>query len=145
VLWAQPHSQGTDIAAALQYLADVQKRKATVFLVSDFLATGYAPQLRSAAKRHDLIAIRVREPIDETLPDAGLIRLADAETGQEADVDSGSPAVREAYAAHVRRLDAERRLLFGRAGVDEIDVLAGQDYVPALLRFFRRRAVAVAG
>ncbi len=145
VLWAQPRSRGTDIGAALQYLADVQKRKATVFLVSDFLTTGYAPQLRSSARRHDVIAIRVREPIDESLPDAGLILLADAETGQEADVDSGSHAVREAYAAHVRRIDAERRLLFGRAGVDEIDVLAGQDYVPALLRFFRRRAVAVAG
>jgi len=145
VLWAQPRSQGTNIAAALQYLAEVQKRKATVFLVSDFLTTDYAAHLRSAAKRHDLIAIRVREPIDDALPDAGLIRLADAETGQEVDVDSSSPAVREAYAAHVRRLDAERRLLFGRAGVDEIDVLAGQDYVPALLRFFRQRAVAVAG
>lgn len=145
MLWSQPRTPGTDIAAALQYLADVQKRKATVFLVSDFLSTGYAAALRSAARRHDLIGIRVREPVDEALPDAGLILLSDSETGALTDVDSSSAAVREAYAAHVRRLDAERRLLFGQAGIDEIDVTVGADYVPALLRFFRKRAVAVAG
>lgn len=145
MLWARPRTPATDIGAALQYLADVQKRKATVFLVSDFLATGYSAAIRSAARRHDLIAIRVREPIDEALPNAGLITLADAETGVMAEVDSGSRAVREAYAAHVRRLDAERRLLFGQAGIDEIDVMVGEDYVHALLRFFKKRAAAVAG
>ncbi|MBE7518707.1 MAG: DUF58 domain-containing protein [Thermoflexaceae bacterium] len=145
MLWPQPRTSGTSIGAALQYLADVQKRRATVFLVSDFLSTGYSASIRSAARRHDLIGIRVREPIDEALPAAGLIRLADSETGAMMEVDSSSVAVREAYAAHIRRLDAERRLLFGQAGIDEIEVEVGVDYVPALLRFFRKRALAVAG
>lgn len=142
VLWARPRTRGTDIGAALEYLTSVQKRRATVFLLSDFLASGYARQLRAAARRHDLIAICIREPVDEALPDAGIVRLADPETGDLVEVDTSSAAVREAYASHVRALDDERRRLFGEAGIDEIDVRVGEDYVRALLKFFKRRAVA---
>jgi len=144
VLWAQPQSRGTDIGAALEYLTGVQKRRATVFLVSDFLSTGYARQLRAASRRHDIIAVRVREPIDSALPDAGLVRMRDAETGAVRDVDTGSRRVRAAYAAHVAALDDERRRLFGELNVDEIPVDVGKDYVPALLRFFKKRAVGAA-
>ncbi|MEX0783164.1 MAG: DUF58 domain-containing protein [Dehalococcoidia bacterium] len=143
VLWAHPESRGTDIGAALSYLVGVQKRRATVFLVSDFLTDGYDRELRAAARRHDIIAIRVREPMDEALPDAGIIQLADSETGRVVEVDSSSRSVRQAYASHVEELDDDRRRLFGEAGVDEIDVRVGEDYVPALLKFFKRRAVAV--
>lgn len=144
VLWARPQSRGTDIGAAMEYLTGVQKRRATVFLVSDFLTSDFTRPLRAAARRHDIIAIRVREPIDEELPDAGMVRLADAETGQPVDVDTSSRAVREAYAGRVRELDDDRKHLFGSLGIDEIAVTVGEDYVPALLRFFKRRAVAVA-
>lgn len=143
VLWAHPQSRGTDIGAALTYLVGVQKRRATVFLVSDFLGTGYTRELRAAARRHDIIAIRVREPIDEALPAAGIIQLADAETGRITEVDSSSRSVRQAYAGHVATIDDDRRRLFGEMGIDEIVVRVGEDYVPALLRFFKRRAVAV--
>ena len=105
----------------------------------------YARQLRAAARRHDIIALRVREPLDEALPDAGIICLTDAESGEPVDVDTGSAAVREAYAAHVRDLDDDRKRLFGSLGVDEIHVRVGEDYVPALLAFFKRRGVAAAG
>jgi uncharacterized protein (DUF58 family) len=144
VLWARPETTGTDIGAALEYLTGVQKRRATVFLVSDFVTENYARELRAAARRHDIIAIRVREPADETLPDAGIITLKDAESGGVAEVDSSSAAVRDAYASHVRDIDDERRRLFGSLRIDEIAVLVGTDYVPALLRFFRRRAMAAA-
>ncbi len=143
VLWAHPETRGTDVGAALTYLVGVQKRRATVFLVSDFLSSGYDRELRAAARRHDIIAIRVREPMDEELPSAGIIRLADSEGSGTVEVDSSSKHVRDAYAARVQALDDERRRLFGEAGVDEIDVYVGEDYVPALLKFFRRRAVAV--
>ena len=144
VLWAQPETRGTDIGAALEYLTGVQKRRATVFLVSDFLTGDYARQLRAASRRHDIIALRVREPLDVALPDVGIIRLTDAESGLPVDVDSGSAHVREAYAEHVRVLDDDRKRLFGSLGVDEIRVAVGQDYVPALLAFFKRRGVAAA-
>ena len=144
VLWARPETHGTNIGAAMEYLTGVQKRRATVFLLSDFLTGDFARPLRAAARRHDIIAVRIREPIDEALPNAGLIRLADAETGAAMDVDSGSAAVRAAYAAAVRELDEERKHLFGSLGIDEIAVSVGKDYVPALLRFFKRRGAAAA-
>jgi len=139
VLWAHPETRGTDIGAALEYLTGVQRRRATVFLVSDFLTGDFSRQLRSAGRRHDIIAVRVREPIDEALPDAGMITLTDAETGTPMEVDTGRAAVRERYAAHVRTLDDERRRTFGGLGIDEISVTVGVDYVPALLKFFKRR------
>ncbi|MEO6396832.1 MAG: DUF58 domain-containing protein [Tepidiformaceae bacterium] len=145
VLWAHPETRGTDIGAALEYLTGVQKRRATVFLLSDFLTDDYARQLRAAARRHDIIALRIREPLDEALPNAGIVRLTDAESGLAVEVDSGSAAVREAYASRVRELDEERKQLFGALGVDEIRISVGKDYVPALLAFFKRRGMAAAG
>jgi uncharacterized protein (DUF58 family) len=144
MLWARPQTTGTGIGAALEYLTGVQKRRATVFLVSDFLAAIDARQLRAAARRHDIIALRVREPLDEQLPDAGLITIADSETGQPVELDTGSRTVREAYASRVAALDEERKRLFGSIGIDEIPLMVGVDYVPALLQFFKRRAVSAA-
>ena len=128
----------------MEYLTGVQRRRATVFLVSDFLAEIDARQLRAAARRHDIIAIRVREPIDEELPDAGMITLRDSETGDPLDLDTSSRGVRQAYAEHVDQMDRERRLTFGAVGVDEIPAMVGFDYVPALLRFFKRRSQGAA-
>lgn len=145
VLWARPKTAGTDIGAALEYLTGVQRRRATVFLLSDFLATGYLAQFKAASRRHDIIAIRVREPLDEALPDAGIVSLADAETGHTLQLDTSDPAVRDAYAQNVRIIDDERRRVFGELGVDEIQVMVGEDYVPALMQFFRRRTRPRAG
>lgn len=144
ILWAQPESRGTDLGAALEYLTGVQRRRATVFLVSDFLSSGYASQLRAAALHHDIIAIRVREPIDGELPAAGIVPVRDAETGALVEVDTSNPAVREAYRVRAAAFDDERRRLFGELGIDEIRVTVGTDWVPALLQFFKRRAVGVA-
>ena len=144
MLWAHPRTTGTDIGAALEYLTGVQRRRATVFLVSDFLAEIDSRQLRAAARRHDIIAIRVREPIDEELPDAGIVTVRDSESGAPTEIDTGSRGVRESYAARVVELDRERRLQFGTVGIDEIPALVGTDYVPALLRFFKRRSVGAA-
>ena len=144
MLWAHPETRGTNIGGALEYLTGVQRRRATVFLVSDFLAEIDARQLRAAARRHDIIAIRVREPIDEELPDAGMITLRDSETGDPLDLDTSSRGVRQAYAEHVDQMDRERRLTFGAVGVDEIPAMVGFDYVPALLRFFKRRSQGAA-
>lgn len=144
MLWAHPETTGTDIGGALEYLTGVQKRRATVFLVSDFLAEVEPRQLRAAARRHDIIAIRVREPIDEALPDAGIVTIRDSESGRPVEIDTGSRGLREAYAARVAELDHERRLTFGAVGIDEIPAMVGVDYVPALLRFFKRRSVGAA-
>ncbi len=144
VLWAHPKTRGTNIGAALEFLTGVQRRRATVFLISDFLTGDYSKQVQSAARRHDIIAISIREPLDEALPSAGIITVADAETGETIEVDSGRASVREAYAARVRQWDAERRKVFGEGGIDEIRLKVGEDYVRALLKFFKQRALAAA-
>ena len=144
VLSASPATRGTDLGAALEYLTGVQRRRATLFVISDFLTEGYARALRAASRRFDIIAVRIREPLDEELPAAGLVRLAGAEGGPAHEVDSDDEAVREAYAARVRAIDAERERLFGELGIDEIAIVTGEDYVRTLLAFFRRRARAVA-
>ena len=144
VLSASPATRGTDLGAALEYLTGVQRRRATLFVISDFLTEGYSRALRAASRRFDIIAVRIREPLDEELPAAGLVRLAGAEGGPAYEVDSDDEAVREAYAARVRAIDAERERLFGELGIDEIAIVTGEDYVRTLLAFFRRRARAVA-
>ncbi|GIW13596.1 MAG: DUF58 domain-containing protein [Tepidiforma sp.] len=142
ILRARPASPGTDLAAALQYLVGVQRRRATVFLLSDFLVSFDPAALRAAAARHDLIAVTVRDPVDEALPDAGILTIADAESGELVEVDTSSTALRDAYAARVRALDEQRTARFGQLGIDEIRAVTGEDYVPALLRFFKRRGAA---
>ncbi len=144
MLWAHPETRGTNIGGALEYLTGVQRRRATVFLVSDFLAEVDPRQLRAAARRHDIIAVRVREPIDEELPNAGIVTIRDSESGAPAEIDTSSRAVRDAYAEQVTALDRERRLTFGAVGIDEIPAMVGVDYVPALMRFFKRRTVGAA-
>lgn len=144
LLTARPSSRGTDFGVALGYLQRVHRRRATIFLVSDFLGGSFARELRAVADHHDVIAIVIRDPLDEALPAGGIVRLADAETGQVVEVDSGAPELRAAYAAAVRQADEERRLLFGSAGVDEVAVRTDEDYVPALLRFFARRRARAA-
>jgi uncharacterized protein (DUF58 family) len=144
VLSARPESRATDLGAALEYLTSVHRRHATVFLLSDFLASGYDRELRAAARYHDIVAIRVREPVDMQLPASGTLLLQDTETGEMAEVALGSPAIREAHRQYVGSLDDDRRRLLGELHIDEIPVMVGEDYVPALLRFFRRRAAAAA-
>ncbi len=143
-LSARPATRGTDIGAACEYLTGVQRRRATLFIISDFLAEGYARALRAAAQRFDIIAVRLRDPLDEQLPATGLVRLTGAEGGPVHEVDSDDEAVRDAYAARVRAIDAERERLFGELGIDEIRIVAGEDYVRALFAFFRRRTRTVA-
>ncbi len=139
----------TNLAAALDYAGRVQKKRAVVFVVSDFLDVGELTKLRLLAQRHDVIAVRVRDPLAAgldraegdvgRLPGAGLLHLADAETGRTLLVDTGSARVRERVRENWRQ---ERRRLLEtcrRAGVDLLDVPTEGSVVDPLLRFFRMR------
>ena len=144
VLWARPEARAKDIGGARDDPSGLRLRRATVSLVSEFLAPDYSSQRRAAALHHDIIAIRVREPLDGELPDAGIVPVRDAETGSLVEVDSSSARVRDAYRERVAAIDSDRRRLFGELGIDEIRVTVGTDWVPELLRFFKRRAVGAA-
>ncbi len=139
VLFFEPRGKRTDLAAALDYLNRVHRRRAIVFLFSDFLTEGYEDPFRRAARRHDLIAVRTADPREHDWPAAGLVQLEDAETGRQVLVDAGSRRFRETFAAR----SAARRAGFTRlarsAQVDLIDVSTGGDHFDALLKFFRLR------
>src|SRR5262245_41078145 len=117
ILFFQPAQRGTGLRSALDALQRVQQRRAIVFLFSDFRDTGYGRALRLAGRKHDLIAVCVRDPLEEELPDVGLLELQDAETGEQRLIDTSSVAVRAAfYTEQKRHADTLQRLARG-AGV----------------------------
>jgi len=139
----EPEGHGTDIPLALDRLNRTLKRRAIIFLISDFLqphTQAYERALLVTNRRHDLVAITVTDPRENTWPDVGLVALQDAETGQRLWVDSGSPAWRAAFAQQAAARREARDAAFIRAQVDHINVRAGEDYVDPLLAFFKARA-----
>src|SRR2546422_7951094 len=139
VLSLRPAGRGTDIAAALEHLARVTKRRCVLFLVSDFLDPGCRRALRMAARRHDLIAVVLEDPREAVLPAVGLVELEEAETGERYVVDTGNPRVRDAFARQAATARAERDRMLRAADVDTIVIRTDQPYTTALLRFFRMR------
>jgi uncharacterized protein (DUF58 family) len=138
ILAFEPQKTGTDLAAALDFLNKVQRRRAIVFLISDFLSEGFSEAFRRAARKHDLIAVRTSDPREAEWPAVGLVRLEDAETGRQVLVDT-SRAVRAAFAARAReRLGAFTKLARG-AQADLIEASTEGTHFDALLAFFRKR------
>ncbi len=139
LLYFKPSKKGTKIAEAMSYLNRVQRRKAVVFCVSDFLDSGFEAPLRVAAQRHDLIAVTIVDPRELTLPNVGLIELEDPETGQTMLVDTGRKAVRDAYNREAIKHKETLSSFFKAHGIDEIPVLTEADYVDPLVKFFKKR------
>lgn len=135
----QPRRQRTDIKQALDFMGRVTPRRAVVFLVSDFQAAGYEKRLRIASRRHDLIAVSLKDPRESALPPAGLIELEDAETGERMLVDTGSAKVRRRYEALAREREDKLAASFRSMAIDQIPVVTGEDYVRDLVKFFRIR------
>ncbi len=140
LVFLQPEGRGTDMNAALNYLNRVQRRRAVVFLISDFYAPDFSATLRVSGRRHDVIALAVTDPAELELPAGGLLRLEDAETGQEVVVDAGDRRVRERY--HHMALEARvtRHSLLNSVKVDTIDIATDEPYMPPLYQFFQRRS-----
>ena len=134
----EPSSSGTDIAQALQYFANAQKRHCTAFLISDFIAAGamYKPLL-IASNRHEVNAIQIYDRREAELPNVGLVKFHDAETGGDLWVDTSLAAVRNEYAKAWRDNQNEIQQLFTRTGVNNISVRTDEDYVKALMHLFR--------
>lgn len=139
ILTFTPERRQTDIASALDFFGRITSKRSVAFLVSDFLATGFEKPMRLAARRHDLIAVSITDPREQELPDAGLVELVDAESGERLLVDSGNPAVRRHYAALAEARAGEQARRFAAMGVDHIPLLTTRDYVQDLVRFFKMR------
>lgn len=135
----RPRQAKTDIVGALDYLGKVNKKRAVVFLVSDFQAEGFEKSMRVIGRRHDLVAVTITDPREVSLPDVGLVELEDAETGELVLIDTSSAGVRKNYERLGREQSEHFRELFASMGVDQIDVRTDRDYVPRLVQFFRTR------
>ncbi len=139
LLYYQPEGKGTDIELALSFLNRVTRRKTVSFLVSDFRSSGYEKALKIANKRHDMISIMISDPREKELPPVGLIRLRDAESGEEILIDTRDKSVRENYRSRNRDEEEGILKLFRSTDVDCVRVSTAAPYVPALMRFFRQR------
>jgi len=139
VLSFSPQGHGTDIAAALEHLGHVTKRRCVTFVISDFLDSRARLALKIANRRHDVIAVVLDDPRDLTLPDVGLIELQDAESGEQIVVDTGDSRVRHAFAQRAAAARRERERMLRGVDVDAIVVRTDRPYTEALLRFFRMR------
>lgn len=135
----RPVARETRLQAALDFLNHVQKRRAVVFLVSDFIGPSAHRALAVTKSRHDVTAISVADPREQALPEVGFITLQDAETGEIVEVDTRSPAVRAMFQARAAQRRETFRTELRRVGVDELPIETQGDYVASLRRFFRMR------
>lgn len=139
ILAFQPTGTGTNLTQALDYLNRVQSKCAVTFVLSDFQDTGFAKKLRLAGKRHDVIALSLRDPREEELPAVGFVELRDAETGACAVVDTFDRQVRAAFAERAKARLAALVDTFRQANVDQVEIHTDRDYMLPLVKFFRMR------
>ena len=136
----EPESKGTDIPLALEYFTNMIKRHCSAFLISDFNDRHPLKDALSIANRkHDLIAIRVFDQMESTLPNIGLIRVNDAETGAEEWIDTSSKATRNAFEQNYRNRMAELNDAFTKSGVEHVNIRCDEDYVKPLMTLFKKR------
>jgi len=139
LLTFEPEGRGTDLNQPLRLLGSVLKRKATIFLVSDFWAGDFSVSLSVVSRRHDMVAIRVRDPREFSLPAVGLVRWEDAESGRQVTIDASHPAVGDGLARAAARHDRALEKVLVTHGVDRIDIDATRSYVDPLRSFFLTR------
>lgn len=139
ILTFRPERRGTDLENALKYLGKVVRRRAVVFLISDFLDEDLAEQLKVSAKRHEVTAISVADPREIELPPIGLIELEDAETGELILIDTYDENMRRGFAALGEEERRGRREYFQASAIGQIGVRTDQSYVDPIVRYFRTR------
>lgn len=135
----EPEGQGTDIAEALHYLNRIMKKRVIAFLISDLQAEGTERALRIAARRHDLVALYLRDQREKELPPMGWVRLRDPETGDVRTVNSSLKKVRDRYKAQILKREDQTRNMLQRTGVDRAELWTDGSYTRPLMELFKRR------
>ncbi len=136
----KPQSKKTDLSQALQYLSNVMKKKAIVFILSDFIDTGYENALKIVGKKHDVTGIRVFDKLETELPKLGMVPMRDAESGQIKLVNTNSKSVRTKYRANYLETVNYYEESFTKSGSGVINTRIDESYVKKLLGYFKRRA-----
>jgi len=143
-----PVGGGTDLSVLLRSAAESLKRRSLVFVVSDFISEpGWGRHLLRLAQRHEVIALRVHDPLESQLPDLGLITVQDAETGEQLFVDTHDPGFRTRFAQAAERRERELREQLAQSGVDALELSTGDSLADAILRFadLRKQRSRLAG
>ncbi|MCV6631283.1 MAG: DUF58 domain-containing protein [Flavobacteriaceae bacterium] len=135
----QPKSKKTDIALALKYISNMMKKKAIVFVLSDFMDKNYEQTLKIIGKKHDVTGIRVYDPKEESIPNLGLVHFLDAETGKTRTINTSSKKVRTAYAASYLENTNYFQSAFSKSGCGVLSTRVDESYVKKLLGYFKRR------
>ena len=137
----QPESKRTDVKQAVEFLSSVQKRRTTAFILSDFyVRNDFQQSLQICNRKHDVVAIQVYDQRARELPDVGLMKVVDAETGYEQYVDTGSKRLRQAYQRYWMNRQAELQDTFNKSNVDNVSIATNEDFVKSLLMLFKQRS-----
>ena len=136
----KPESTRTDVKQAIEFLSSVQKRRTTAFILSDFYVRGdFLRSLQIANRKHDVVAIQVYDQRARELPDVGLMKVVDAETGYEQYVDTSSKKLRQAYNKYWLTRQAQLQDTFNKSNVDSVSIATNEDFVKSLLLLFKKR------
>ena len=137
----QPESKRTDVKQAIEFLSSVQKRRTTAFILSDFyVRNDFQQSLQICNRKHDVVAIQVYDIRAKELPDVGLMKVVDAETGFEQYVDTGSRKLRQTYQRYWMGRQAELSETFNKSNVDHVSIATNEDFVKSLLLLFKQRS-----
>jgi len=134
-----PEHRSTDIADVLRYETNAIKKRCTTFVISDFMDDKFEDAMMIASKKHDMVGIQVYDKREEELPNAGLIKLTDAESGKDLWVDTSNKAVRHQYTKNWRAKQDELKRVFTKCGVDNVAIRTDEDYVKGLMKLFKQR------
>lgn len=136
-----PESKKTDLKKAVEFLTSVLKRRCTAFIMSDFyMHTDFENALTICNRKHDVVALQVYDPRAKSLPDVGLIKVCDAETGHEMYIDTSDKRLRDAHYSYWLNRQKELSSIFNKSNVDNISIATDQDYVKSLMQLFAMRS-----
>ncbi len=136
----KPENKGTAITEALRFLTNAIKKRSTAFLISDFLDNNFEDALKIASKKHDIVGLKIYDLRETELPSIGLIKLLDAESGEDIWIDTSSNYIRDLYRHSWRKYNEDLNDMLSKLGVDHAQISTNEDYVKPLINLFKRRA-----
>ena len=135
----ESESKKTNIEVALKYFNNVIKKRSVCFILSDFMDTDFDKSLKIARNKHDIVALRIHDEREEIIPNVGLIKVEDSESGQTRWMDTSNKKVRTNYNNNYREFEKELKQTLQSSGVEHIDIKTGKDYIKPLMNFFKNR------
>ena len=139
ILSFKPQNKKTNISQAIEYFNNVMKKRCICFILSDYISSSFEKPLRVASKKHDIVALKISDKREKTIPNIGIVPFKDSETEKVILLDTSSKLVRETFQKKQKEKQSEIEKLFPRCGVDLININTGEDYVKPLINFFKNR------